>query len=125
MPLYKFQCQQCGSTSSEYFKMVDGPSPFPHEDCGTFERVWTVPATRTPFRAHFNHSVGQWISSDAEFRRALKVASDEKSERTGIETSYVPVESAEQAGVTEDGMEATHRRHRELGWTEAKKKIVI
>ena len=71
-PMYGFRCDNCGSTSSEYFPIQDGPSPFPHEDCGTYQRIWTVPAIKTPYPAHFNYSVGAFVNSEREFNDHLK-----------------------------------------------------
>lgn len=47
------------------------------------------------FVPHFNHSVGRYVTSDADFRDALKQASEQAYDNTGIEHNYVPVEPRE------------------------------
>lgn len=54
-------------------------------------RVFSVNPTST-FRPHFNAAVGQYVSSDRQFRDALRRGSDMQSERTGMEHRYVPID---------------------------------
>lgn len=105
MPIYPFRCNSCGSTASEYFPMKDGPSSFPHNDCGIFERTWTVPATPKPFVPHFNVSVGRHVSSLADFKSALRQGSQEASDRTGVDHHYEMIEpdAHKEVGVTDGG----------------------
>jgi hypothetical protein len=42
--------------------------------------------------AHFNPAVGRHVSNGRDFRDALKRASDEASENTGMEHRYVPID---------------------------------
>jgi hypothetical protein len=54
-------------------------------------RVKTVQFRATPaFQPHFNHSVGQFVSTDREYRDALKRCAEDQSARTGIDADYQP-----------------------------------
>lgn len=125
MPDFKFSCQTCGSTCSEYFPIQDGPSPFPHDGCGMFQRVWTVPNLKRAMTAHWNPSVGQYISSEQEFNEALKRGSEEMSRKTGMDHNFVAVDpnDTKSLKVNEDNLEATHREHAKLGWIQSRTRI--
>lgn len=62
---------------------------------------------------HFNNSTGQYVSNAMEFTDQLKRQSEAQSIRTGMDHNYVPVDVTEMKalGVTDDGLEETHRRH--------------
>lgn len=47
-------------------------------------------AAAPAMQPHFNHSVGQYINSDREFRDALKRSSERNSIATGIDHDYQP-----------------------------------
>lgn len=69
---------------------------------------------QTPFQPHFNHAVGKYVSSQAQFNNELKVLGDKQTTQTGIPHSYVPVEIGDRDafGATDEGMENFHRsRH--------------
>lgn len=50
----------------------------------------SFPANNPTFAPHYNHAVGRWVTSDRDFRDALKQASDANSEATGMEHNYEP-----------------------------------
>lgn len=66
---------------------------------------------------HFNHSVGSYVSNERQLRDALKVASQEASRRSGMDTNYEFMSPADMAdagshGVTDEGLEDSYRaRH--------------
>jgi hypothetical protein len=66
---------------------------------------------------HFNHSVGSFVSNERQLRDALKVASEEASHRSGMDTDYQFMSPADMAdssshGVTDEGLDDTYRtRH--------------
>lgn len=63
------------------------------ESCGCkARRVYTPLAFKKPWEPHFNHSVGQYVRNEQEFRSALSRGSDEASERTGMEHRYTSVQ---------------------------------
>jgi hypothetical protein len=55
-------------------------------------RVKTVgfPATNPTFVPHFNHAVGRYVTSDRDFRDALKVCAEVNSVATGMDHCYEP-----------------------------------
>lgn len=65
----------------------------------------------TAFQPHFNHAVGQYVRTKAEFSDALKVLSDKQTARTGIPHNYVPVDQSESIafGADDQGMDDYHR----------------
>ncbi len=69
-------------------------------------------AIKTPMQAHFNHTVGNYVTNDADFRSKLRQASDELSAKSGIEHDFQPVDGADRAalGVTEEAV-AEKQRH--------------
>lgn len=95
-------------------------------DCGGFaRRIWGPVNIRLSLRAHWNNTVGQYVSNDREFRDALKRGSEEASVRTGIDHNFQPVDGREKEalGVTDHGLEEQERKHRELGapWAQPKR----
>lgn len=121
MALYSFRCDSCGSTSSAWYPMSEGPQPHPHTGCGTFQRVWTVPAQPKSFQPHFNHSVGRYVNTMAEFNAALARGADEASARTGVEHRYRAADrdAAPDLGVTDNGTgEQTAKVLRDSGQTQ-------
>jgi hypothetical protein len=72
------------------------------------------------FAEHYSPAVGKVVSSDREFRDDLKRASEEATIRTGIVHDFQPIDITEHAPKNLEGLEATHRKHRELGLTERK-----
>jgi len=54
-------------------------------------RVRTVQlAPSRAFQPHYNHAVGQYVSTDSEFRDALKRCSDRSTAETGIPHDFQP-----------------------------------
>lgn len=92
MPVYEYRCPTDGKVF-EYFK-----SEPTEEHCPTHGNVlrrkysFAVPKLFVP---HYNHSVGRYVTSESDFRSALKKASDEASATTGVEHNYVPIDYRE------------------------------
>lgn len=72
------------------------------------KRVYSFYVERS-FVPHFNMSVGKFVNSQSDFNDALKVASDEATERTGIYHNYVAQEAADAAafGQSDDDLAST------------------
>jgi hypothetical protein len=68
---------------------------------------------------HFNQSTGTYISNTREFADELKRKSEEMSNRTGMTHNYQPVDVTDMKalGVTDEGLEHTHKVHRDTGIT--------
>jgi hypothetical protein len=66
---------------------------------------------------HFNASVGHYVSNSREFADQLKIKSEEASLRTGMDHNFQPVDvtEAKALGVTDEGLEQTHRTHHDRG----------
>jgi hypothetical protein len=63
---------------------------------------------------HFNYSVGSYVSNERQLRDALKVASDQASHKSGMDTEYEYLTAADMAepsahGVTDEGLDDTRR----------------
>jgi predicted nucleic acid-binding Zn ribbon protein len=111
MPTYALRCRCCNRHWDEY-RPTFTPDGLPR-DCpacgGPVVRRWTPPyVLRTGFvETHFNHTTGEIVHNQSEFRDQLKRKSDEASERTGIEHRFVPVDPDQPRalGVKLDGTE--------------------
>lgn len=70
----------------------------------------------------YNVATGDYPTDYKKWRNTLADNGKRRTDRTGILHSYAEADHSDvkTLGVTEEGMDATHRRHRELGWTEAK-----
>lgn len=119
MPVYEWKCA-CGELR-QTLCALDNISAPNCPTCGlVMDRKFSSFGVKV-FKEHFNQSVGQYVTSDAQFRNELKVASDEASQRMGFDVNYQPLDPADTkaaCGVTDAGLEEQARRHRDLGWTE-------
>lgn len=126
MPIYEFKCPSCGwrldvecsidqySTSA----YVDRSSAERQcESCGTpTARILSFSA-KPIMPDHFNRSAGEYVTSERSLKDSFKRQSEAATIRTGIEHNFVPIDPGDKKalGVTDDGLEATARRKRELG----------
>lgn len=142
MPTYKYECSKCGDERIEVMTFAEHDifEPGAHllndevaivsrvyasRLCGLWEQVYDFSFKRG-FTAHYNPSLGHHISSEREASEHLKRQSEEATARTGVDHDYELVDPGEPSsvGVTDQGMDATERRHRELGWSEPTSKIL-
>jgi hypothetical protein len=68
--------------------------------------------------SHFNHSVGEVVSSDRELRNLMAAKSEAYTAQTGIPSRVVPIDPREShrvAGVTAEGLESTIKRMEAAG----------
>lgn len=128
--LYSYLCDDCGSELHDVHHTGIG-MVHPTDSCpmcdGTMRRCVSQVSVIAGMQPHFNASVGKPISSAAQFRSELSRASDEQSERTGMDHHYVPVDLADRKalGVTDEGLDNTARRRRESGMDSPTKKIIV
>ena len=122
MTLYEYRCQLCGhiETSDERADDLRHRSHVKRGEVlvcsGLLRRVWAVNFAPV-MQEHFNSTVQRPISSMRQFEQELRRASDEASERTGIDHRFAPVDPTDRKalGVTSDGLEATNRTRQANG----------
>lgn len=131
MPVYEYRCPLCGSEGQQLRNMHDnGPLPL-CPTCGTqMCRKYSTFAIKPSMPAHFNQSVGSFVTNERNFADELKRASEAASAPRQVfdadgesiiitppEHNFVPVDphDKERLGVTDDGMEETYRRLRNEG----------
>lgn len=120
MPMYEFQCRECGTILHSNSRT--------EQQCncgGSLKRKYGFSFKR-PMQEHYNPTVGKVISSDRQFTRELKIASEQATERTGIKHSFVPVDISdkEALGVTDTGLQATHDKEVAEGKREPTRRLV-
>lgn len=92
MRFYDYKCRACGGKRTELATDLC----LTCQCGGLFKRDYSSTHISTAiFHGHFNHSVGRYVSSDADFRSALSEASDKESARTGVDHSYKPIDPRE------------------------------
>lgn len=118
MPVYEWRCGECGTAYQSQRALGDLAPP----TCPTcnipVRRRYSRIAVKQSMPEHFNSSTGAVVRNERQFRDQLKVQSEQATLRTGLEHNFVPHDprdSKQELGVTEEGLEATYRRRRELG----------
>lgn len=117
MAMYEYRCTGCRDTTTLDVR-VRLPE-LPCVTCGTkttHKRVFSF-TVQPMMHEHWNKAVGAPISDMGQFRRELKRRSEEATEHTGIEHSYVPVEHGDAAavGATNEGIDESNRIRSKLG----------
>lgn len=74
--------------------MRHGPHSGHPDDCFGC-RVKTVQISPQPFQAHWNYTVGNWVTNERDFRDQLSRLGDRQSERTGISSTYEAIHPAD------------------------------
>lgn len=123
MPMYRFQCDQCGTEDlqtmtfdehDEYKRRHPNGHVVPHLGCitGIFKQVFGV-NVNLGMREHFSDQLGTNVTSDRDFNNTLKRQAEEYSARTGMEVSYDVVDPTDPgaSGVTDAGLESQERAH--------------
>lgn len=138
-PLYDYRCIGCGLLAESHTReaqiwhcprcsyMVesgrdDGERLVPlRRTYATSPSIWRV------WHGHHNITTGQWVSDRKQIREQLHIASEEVSERMNLEHRFIEVDANDKdhLGVTDEGLDATHDRHVELGWKESKGRFVF
>lgn len=106
--IYEYRCRSCGYTANVVDR-ADSLGGCPN--CpGELRRVWSVQIAPV-MQEHFNATVQKPVSSMRQFEAELRRASDEATERTGIEHRFAPVDPTDRKalGVTSEGLAATNR----------------
>lgn len=121
MPIYEYKCGGCDQKYALNTTIADDRSRAHYEgspclkceddsfDAMPRTKGWLVRVysfARIPgMEEHWNHAVGQPISSMGQFRSELAKKSDEMAERLGMPVNFQPVDwqDKETFGVTEEG----------------------
>lgn len=112
MPVYEFWCRCSREELSTVRSMSQDTMTKVCPNCGELaQRRFSVPSAPV-FEEHFSIATGQMVTSEQDFKRQLKRASDEATEKTGIPHNFVPTEVKPMEG---PGTESQARRQRELG----------
>lgn len=116
---YEFQCKTCG-------RITESRTNHPTKClCGdVMRRKWAGFAVAKQFQPHFNHSVGQYVNTKAEFVDQLKRAGDRQSEITGISHEYVMKDVTDHK-ITDEGLDSTRKRLQDTGQVPSTKKLII
>ena len=129
--MYSFVCVQCGTEveSREHASIGQSHPSSPCPLCGGRLVRYVAPSfgVQRSMPEHFNIALGKPISNDAQFRSELSRASDEQSERTGMDAHYVPVDIREQAalGVTDEGLDTTAKVRRDSSQVAPTRRIIV
>lgn len=113
---YAYRCRSCGRTRDSLRREDVQPCL-----CGGISRRDFRVNIQPGFTPHFNIATGQYVSSDKEFREALKRTAEDNTLQTGTEHSYEPVYPSElknpdSVGVTSDESteQTLRKRHDEF-----------
>ena len=125
---YQVRCNACGDLTIELSDVrigeYVGPCPICHE--GLLQRIASFSFKRG-MQPHFNTAVGGYVESQREFDEKLKMYSERDSIRTGTTQTYEKVDLREKdaLGVSDEGLDATRKRRRELGLDASTRKTII
>lgn len=119
MPIYEYRCKPCGS-QEEVVASMPPSAPPDCFDCGqVMTRKFSVSLPR-PMQEHWNYTTGSPISDQRQFNRELRILGEQRTERTGIPHSYVPVDASDYKGLGGTETEATEkntgRKDQSGGW---------
>lgn len=128
-PVFVYSCRSCGDTIESHVR--ETLIWLPGHDCRSvdnepvpYKRVIVQPQYKSVWHEHHNLTTGQLVSDEKKFGEQLHVASEEASERLGMEHRFVPVSLKQDVGKTDEGMGATHDRVVAEGRKEAVGKII-
>ncbi len=128
MPMYRFECDNCGAQDSVMmtFAQHDEVKQLPRHHvgaevaqdpgelrpviCGVFRQVYGV-NVNLGMREHYSDQLDTVVRSDAHFHSELSRQQDEMSARMGFDVNYDTIDPSDPAaaGVTEAGLESTER----------------
>lgn len=89
--IYEWKCKNCQTIHE--LSVYSSSTPIQCSCGGELKRFFGSVQlnTSSAFKPHFNHSVGEYVSNERDFRSALARKADENSLRTGTDHHYVPI----------------------------------
>lgn len=134
-PKYDYRCKRCGFTDESSIResliwscpvCYDNPDDL-GERVFPLHRVWAAPNMSRVWHGHWCQTTGQWITDRKQFREALHVASDEATQRLGMEHRFIEVDPSDKDSlhVTDEGLDATHDAHVKMGLKQSKGQFVF
>ncbi len=104
---YEYKCRGCRKTILDRARST----AIIHSDCNEIATRLFGFSIRPSMPEHFNHTVGEYVSNSQQFTTALKRKSEEVTIRTGIESTFQPIDLDSRPGVTDEGLyeQAKHR----------------
>lgn len=113
MTIYAYKCRTCGQRyeSEERANVL-------HVECQTLDcmgaptRDYSGIQVNRGMKEHWNPSVNAPVTSEKDYATKLRISGEQYTEKTGIETRYVPVDwsDTKALGITEEGLDATNKR---------------
>lgn len=130
-PKYDYKCRLCGFTDESHIReSLIWSCPYcsePGEPVPLYRSYSAAPNMPRVWHGHMCNTTGQWITDRKQFREALHVASEEATQRLGMEHRFIEVDPSDRdsLGVTDQGLDATHDAHVKLGIKQSKGQFVF
>lgn len=112
MPVYEYECKTCVVIFQRYRKISEYEEESTCPECGReLGRKFSF-STKRSFEPHYNTAVGKFVSNKTQLNDQLRKLEDKAYQQTGYAPNYQVVDPSEAAlGVTDEGMDATHRQN--------------
>lgn len=97
---YEYRCDDCHNTMLTGFRGDRYDGTCPHcESAGPHRRRFSISVHR-PMQEHWNQTVQAPVSSMQDFKRQLKIKSEEYMQKNpGIEVNFQPVDISDRKGL--------------------------
>lgn len=115
---YSYQCEVCGGEVIDTeFRRIGDTHSHTCPECGGLLRRAVCFVFNRGMREHWNPTLGRHVTNERDFKDGLKIASESASLTTGMDHDIQPVDlrDADALGVTDEGLEHTHKVRRDTG----------
>lgn len=115
MTVYAYKCREC---DVRYESTTYGLSVCPNCRSSSLRRDYSsVNLSPSAFQPHFNHAVGEYVSSSRDLDEQFKVKSEQQSLRTGADHNFVRLDPGDVPTPTKDTdiLETRNRNVRDKG----------
>jgi hypothetical protein len=136
-PRYDFKCVRCGfccESHTNESQIWSCPLCAANELLADGERLTPLrkvikssPSIPRVWHGHHSDTTGQWVTDRKQQTEQLHVASEEATQRLGMEHRFIEVDMSDHKhlGITEEGLDTTHDAHVKLGWKQSKGQFVF